>query len=1344
MASSKKLPHVAASGEVKNFPSEPFRVVRPEDGLDLYILLDGFDLDAKTARPRLRTRQDDATVTLIFPRQGLAEEGVVYDPRHPEQKPRASASQFAFARPSRLTFRVPKKGLELPCELEAVLGLCSEDQLLCLLRNALPPSYKEATQDALRDSLYTHGAKASIIEIPHRIVLAPVVDDPKAPPSASFRVPAQRQQKNDRDVLWHARLSGGGPSIVLHRRGEDWLDPTNETAPLPATTRTSIVDQAIREAYKPKSLRVLALTSVGGWLDLDCWFPTSTDNSLLRWVHRSARGRDQSVRVVVKGFLYPIGIKAIYTRQVERRVIADESGRDVAVPERRGYIELLESQRTFAVDRDTRGVNKDSLVGAGRRFGLQSVDLGASVRTPALDPESADIIVGAVGDQKIARWIRVRGEDVVFPACLDDHEGDAGVTAGMRFIFVSESAAAGHLDEVQRAYEGPIGVRARNVPIHGQKLALVPPQSKRDTSSARVPIRSLELRAIAVACPDGVPFHPVLESAVVRLPDVEQLVARSQQVEVDIAGLKAELGRAAERPLAELRHLASVVKGYREALSEARSRLNDCDASLLPRIDRAMGLASAAASLLDAAAQWSIGRDPLGTLVATVRTSTDSVVASLAPAVAQLARDLSDKAIEKKLPQTVAAIVGAARVIPDARGALHGALADLLNIDASGAIVALEPIRTRIAAAASVPCDVARRSIALAQTQLADALEAARTATSRIAGDILGNPDVVKLLTDAERSAVDEARASIDQLRVKLDTETQSARATLASAKTDAENTYAAVTRAAANRYDFAILPMLDMVKNTMSAIQSGLDDVEGAVGTASQTYARDIIDRLSSLVGRPDLSADAAASLLARLTSVREAVARSASGVTSIAAGALDQLDVLAGQSGTALVLSHLPTYVTEGLLADDVNPQRVWAQFRDALPIRFNPEQVAGVALPDLRIQGLSRIIGPISAAGALDALMKKKINPRDFFPNMRVFGAISLLDLIGDLAVDTLPGLRTEPLPGPKLRASFDWETTDLSPKGSLFVPNANAKLSLHAHMVFDAGDHPGRVDDRLAKVRLENFALEFFHLLRVDFGWIEVSSGTDGGTHVDPHVTGFALLGELDFFSKLLESLPGLGNPPILGLSNGAIQAGLRFAIPTVATGAFTMRNLVFESSLSLSLSGKPATVTLSLAEPDNPFSVIVSLLGGGGFFAMDLATEGDFLQGLKIGIEFGGMLAFDVCVAHGVIYAMGGIRVSHTPSRTILTAYFRIGGNVDVLGLISASIESIVSLAYDGKVLTGCAMVTVDIHILFFSESVTFSVQKTIGKPGRSKRRALEARSAPIDIGQVQAYVEAFA
>ena len=85
------------------------------------------------------------------------------------------------------------------------------------------------------------------------------------------------------------------------------------------------------------------------------------------------------------------------------------------------------------------------------------------------------------------------------------------------------------------------------------------------------------------------------------------------------------------------------------------------------------------------------------------------------------------------------------------------------------------------------------------------------------------------------------------------------------------------------------------------------------------------------------------------------------------------------------------------------------------------------------------------------------------------------------------------------------------------------------------------------------------------------------------------------------------------------------------------------------------------------------------------------------------------------VASGSVSISVGVYLRLEADKGLLTAYFRIRGEVDVLGLISASITLELSLTYHfetGK-LIGRASLVVEVEVLFFSASVEISVERKL-------------------------------
>ena len=97
---------------------------------------------------------------------------------------------------------------------------------------------------------------------------------------------------------------------------------------------------------------------------------------------------------------------------------------------------------------------------------------------------------------------------------------------------------------------------------------------------------------------------------------------------------------------------------------------------------------------------------------------------------------------------------------------------------------------------------------------------------------------------------------------------------------------------------------------------------------------------------------------------------------------------------------------------------------------------------------------------------------------------------------------------------------------------------------------------------------------------------------------------------------------------------------------------------------------------------------------------------DGLRRLEIALEFGASLEVDFFVATGEVHAMGGIRVVEDNGLSF-AGYLRLGGMVEVLGLVSVSIELVVTLGYEetSNAMVGRATLVLEIDLLLFSDSV---------------------------------------
>jgi hypothetical protein len=83
---------------------------------------------------------------------------------------------------------------------------------------------------------------------------------------------------------------------------------------------------------------------------------------------------------------------------------------------------------------------------------------------------------------------------------------------------------------------------------------------------------------------------------------------------------------------------------------------------------------------------------------------------------------------------------------------------------------------------------------------------------------------------------------------------------------------------------------------------------------------------------------------------------------------------------------------------------------------------------------------------------------------------------------------------------------------------------------------------------------------------------------------------------------------------------------------------------------------------------------------------------------------------------------------------LLSGYFRAGGELSVLGLVSISVEFNLSFTYYSDPVGKCkgrATLTVTIEVAFFSKSIELAVEKSFGKGGGDPTFAQLITSAAV-------------
>lgn len=426
---------------------------------------------------------------------------------------------------------------------------------------------------------------------------------------------------------------------------------------------------------------------------------------------------------------------------------------------------------------------------------------------------------------------------------------------------------------------------------------------------------------------------------------------------------------------------------------------------------------------------------------------------------------------------------------------------------------------------------------------------------------------------------------------------------------------------------------------------------------------------------------------------------------------------------------------YVSKGL-------DQVSGVFADLTPfatpaLQFSADKAGGIATPNLSVAGLSALSGPVG--GKLANAAQNLLDPGDFFDlTAQLFGSVTIKDLLS-----TVPGLIDAGKNGPKITAqvlpdpsnpqqivtSLHWSPQPWPPApatpsvASILNLNNNQRtttLTIDGKIVklVNAPASQGTFD--MTGV-LTNFQISLAGVIGLNVSSITFTAGTSKKTSVQVQLdnsSGSAVVfeGALDFVNQLGQIIPsdGFGEGPSLDVTPSGVTAGYSIGLPPIGIGVFSLENVLIDAALTLPFfSGKPQ-FDFYFAKRDNPFLLTVELLGGGGFLHVEVDTSGPIA--IEGQLEFGGNFSIDLGVASGGVHIMAGIYFKLAVNDTTLSGFVDMGGELDVLGIISISVDFNLSLTYDSQSnkVTGRATLTVSVHVLFFSTSVQLSVERSYG------------------------------
>ena len=465
-------------------------------------------------------------------------------------------------------------------------------------------------------------------------------------------------------------------------------------------------------------------------------------------------------------------------------------------------------------------------------------------------------------------------------------------------------------------------------------------------------------------------------------------------------------------------------------------------------------------------------------------------------------------------------------------------------------------------------------------------------------------------------------------------------------------------------------------------------------------------------------------------------------------------------GAAGTTNITLD-PDYLAAGFPPANAtghpNAPSIYLRLTQAVPMDFSGsgDKSGGVVSPSLNIMGLSRTLGTVGGDPTLTGANQKpfadlqqgNFNPQSIFAGMssaKLLGTIPLTDIIPLTPIDLSKGpdakaltIKTTPvLTHPQAPPTAIDTTIDWSPKlqdSGVFLasypvsstPNATLRVQATLHKDFTGSPATTSITGLL-----NNFTLSIFDSINVGFSSFKFTSNSGEKMTLEPTVGAVSFMGAMSFVNALQSMLSQAGSN-WGGLTIDVQPSGLTVkdtvSLPDIAVGIMSLQNLAFSAELDLPFTGEAVTMTFMFCSKQKPFVMSYCAFAGGGFFAITVALDG--LRSVEISLWFGGSLAINLGVASGGVHIMAGIDLTigtdPTTQKQIISAgaFIQLGGALNVLGLITISIEFDLSLYYYSQyqqltdVLVGQCTLTVQIDISVFSKSVDLTVERILTSSG---------------------------
>jgi hypothetical protein len=381
-------------------------------------------------------------------------------------------------------------------------------------------------------------------------------------------------------------------------------------------------------------------------------------------------------------------------------------------------------------------------------------------------------------------------------------------------------------------------------------------------------------------------------------------------------------------------------------------------------------------------------------------------------------------------------------------------------------------------------------------------------------------------------------------------------------------------------------------------------------------------------------------------------------------------------------------------------------------------------GLIAPQLKADAVSRAHGLVQSA----ALGAPTLDPAKVLGEASTLLGFKLSDLVKPTALHVPPNV-TARLDGATPEVRMEWKDIVLRDAAPFVARNAKLTLSVVT-----------RGTESTTTCTVTNFTLALPSaprtLLEVAFDSLGFSQLSGQPPKLEVGTPKVSFKGLLRLVEELQKHIPLVDSAARIHVDDKGITAQYLLPVPSAACGVFVMRNIAFGAAVAVPFDGEPVSVAFAFASRANPFNLSVLMFGGGGYLELEVNHRG--LQRLEASLEFGASVAIDFIVATGEVHAMGGVRFVLQAGQVQLTGFIRLGGSVEVLGLVSVSVELLVALSYDSgsNEMYGRATLIVEIDLLLYSDSVELDTGKWELVGGSAPRTVEDFLGFPVRAGEL--------